>query len=87
MEVMKRVYFTTVVGTEHKHIPFEIPGEIYFHELVVEVARKFGIGTEQIAVSSEMGEALTSSDFNETVNEIIRKYGTGFQIINRGIVG
>ncbi len=87
MGSLKRIYFTNVVGTEHKQIPFETPGEIIFHELVVEVAKKFSIATEQIAVSSEMGNTLTITDFNSTVDEIINKYGTAFQVINRGIVG
>ncbi|UJG44005.1 MAG: hypothetical protein K9W46_02200 [Candidatus Heimdallarchaeum endolithica] len=87
MEPLKRLYFTTIVGTEHKQIPFETPGSIIFHELIVEVSKKFGISTEQIAISSEMGETLTVSDFQSTVDEIIRKYGTAFQVINRGVVG
>ncbi|MHA1303063.1 MAG: hypothetical protein ACTSQE_14235 [Candidatus Heimdallarchaeaceae archaeon] len=87
MESLKRLYFTTIVGTEHKQIPFETPGDIIFHELVVEVAKKFGIATEQIAISSEMGETLTVTDFNSPVEDIIRKYGTAFQVINRGVVG
>ncbi len=87
MGSLKRIYFTNVVGTEHKQIPFETPGEIIFHELVVEVAKKFSIATEQIAISSEMGNTLTITDFNSTVDEIISKYGTAFQVINRGIVG
>ncbi|MHA1204590.1 MAG: hypothetical protein K9W45_01750 [Candidatus Heimdallarchaeum aukensis] len=87
MESLKRLYFTTIVGTEHKQIPFETPGSIVFHELIVEVSKKFGIATEQIAISSEMGETLTVSDFQSTVDEIIRKYGTAFQVINRGVVG
>ncbi len=87
MDTLKRLYFTTIVGTEHKQIPFESPGDIIFHELVVEVAKKFGLSTEQIAISSEMGETLTVTDFNSTIDEIIRKYGTAFQVINRGVVG
>ena len=87
MGSLKRLYFTNVVGTEHKQIPFETPGEIVFHELVVEIAKKFGIATEQIAISSEMGETLTATDFNSTVDEVINRYGTAFQVINRGIVG
>ena len=87
MGSLRRIYFTNVVGTEHKQIPFETPGEIIFHELIVEVAKKFSIATEQIAVSSEMGNTLTITDFNSTVDETISKYGTAFQVINRGIVG
>ncbi|MHA1828513.1 MAG: hypothetical protein ACTSX6_07685 [Candidatus Heimdallarchaeaceae archaeon] len=87
MGSLRRLYFTNVVGTEHKQIPFETPGEIIFHELVTEIAKKFGISVEQIAISSEVGETLTASDFNLTVDAIIKEYGTAFQVINRGVVG
>ena len=87
MEVLKRLYFTTTVGTEHKQIPFETPGTIIFRDVVKEVAKKFGLSTEQVAISSEMGEGLTETDLNSPVDEIIRKYGTAFLVINKGVVG
>ena len=87
MSTLKRLYFSSVIGTEHKQMPFEVPGDIIFHELIAEVAKKFSIASEQIAISSELGETLTATDFTLSVGEIFEKYGPAFQVINRGVVG
>ncbi len=87
MESMFRLYFKTIVGQEHKQAPFEAPGDVIFRDLVVEVAQKFGIPNEQVAIANEMDETLTSTDLQLTIKEIVKLYGTGFEVINRGVVG
>jgi len=84
---LRRLYFTTTVGTEHKQIPFETPGDIIFREVIAEIVKKFGLAVEQVSISSEMGEGLTNTDFNSPVEEVIRRYGTAFLVINKGVVG
>ena len=87
MSPIKVLYFTSVIGVEPKQMPFESSEDVLFHEVVNEIAKKFGIANEQIAITSQMGETLTASDLNSKVKVIVKKYGTAFQVINRGVVG
>lgn len=79
--------FTPTVGTYQEEIPFESPGSVKFQNVVQEIGKKLGLALEDIAICKAGGAAMVSSDYILTVDEIIRKYGAKFQIINRGVVG
>jgi hypothetical protein len=85
--MMKVLYFTTTVGTEHQQIPFETVGTVKFFEVLNEIAKKLNLTAEGIAVAPPGGAALVYTDYQLTVDEVITKYGPYFSIINRGIVG
>ena len=84
MHILK---FTPTVGTHTDEFPFESPGTVKFIKAVDEVGKKLNLTREAIIISVPGGAALTSSEFNMTVDEIVTKYGERFQIGNRGIVG
>ena len=87
MENMRVIYFTTRIGPEKKQIPFETPNTLIFLDIVAEIAKKLGLNFESISISTPGGNTLTDSNFNETVDGVIKKFGTSFEIIDRGVVG
>ena len=82
-----KLYFSTVIGAKHNRLPYESPNKIIFREVIVEIAKKLSIDSEQIAISSKFGDVLTKTDFNKTVEVIVEEYGDSFDVINRGVVG
>ncbi len=81
------LHFTPTVGTYQEDIPFESPGTVKFQNVVQEIGKKLGLALEDVAICKAGGAAMVSSDYILTVDEIVGKYGSKFQIINRGVVG
>ena len=79
--------FITTAGAEREQFTQEFPRDVQFFRTIAEIARKLNMKNEDIVITVPGATALTSSEMNLTVEEIIRKYNTTFTIINRGIVG
>jgi len=84
---MRVLYFTTRVGPDKEQIPFETPKSLQFLDVASEIAKKLGLNFEAMAICTPGGNTLTVNEFNESVEDIIKKYGTSFEIIDRGVVG
>ena len=70
--MLKVMYFTTTVGTEHQQIPFETAGSVKFFEVLNEIAKKLNLSSEGIAVAPPGGAALVYTDYQLTVDEVIK---------------
>lgn len=81
------IYFINTIGTEQTEVRREAAPDIPLRSLLIDVAKKFGISSEQIAISNIRGETLTKDDFNRPIKDIVRIYGDRLQVINRGDVG
>ena len=87
MEAMKVLKFQSTMGTYQEEFPIEVPGSVKFQKIVSEVGKKLNLSGEAITIHPPGGAALTSTDYNRTVDDVINLYGNRFKIINRGIVG
>lgn len=87
MEAMKIVKFQSTIGKYREEFPIEVPGSVKFQRVVGEVGKKLNLSNESITIHPPGGAALTSTDYNRVVDDIINLYGNRFKIINRGVVG
>ena len=81
------LYFINTMGVEQSEVRREAAPDIPLSSLLLDVAKKFGISSDQITVSSIRGETLTKDDFNKPIKDIKRIYGDRLQVVNRGDVG
>jgi len=82
------LYFVNKMGEENVDVRREAGPDILFSELVFDVAKKFGIPSEWIIVSTHSGMTITKSDFNLPIKEIRRKYNSDrFTLSSQGDVG
>ncbi|MEM2636930.1 MAG: hypothetical protein QXL15_01120 [Candidatus Korarchaeota archaeon] len=59
-----------------------------FKEAVIEACEKYGLKVANVTVTPFGGSGITATELNDdTVEEIVRKYGIYFNIVDRGIVG
>lgn len=87
MEAMRIVKFQSTIGTFREEFPIEVPGSVKFQRIVGEVGKKLNLTSEAITIHPPGGAALTSTDYNRSVDDVINLYGNRFKIINRGVVG
>src|SRR5271157_164428 len=82
------IYFSTRIGEETGQVPFPVAPSLQFGEIIPEIAAKFGVDSQNLAIATAGGgNTLTPTDLLKTVEEVVRRYGNQFEIINRGIVG
>ena len=79
--------FVVTIGAEPETFVQEFPEQVLFFRCIKEIVRKLSLLAEDIVISVPGGSALTNSEYNLTVDEISKRYGDTFTIINRGIVG
>ncbi|MCY3412142.1 MAG: hypothetical protein INQ03_10965 [Candidatus Heimdallarchaeota archaeon] len=85
--MMKILKFQSTVGSNRNEFPIEVMATVKFQKIVGEVGKKLNLPNESITIHPPGGAALTFTDYNKTVEEIIEAYGDRFRIINRGVVG
>ncbi len=87
MQNIHTIYFSTRIGEVTNQVPFPVAPSLVFLEILPEIAGKFGVDTQNLAIATIGGNTLTPTDLNTTVEAVVKKYGNQFEIINRGIVG
>ncbi len=87
MQPINTIYFSTRIGEVTNQVPFPVAPSLPFFEILPEIAAKFNVNTQNLSVACIGGNTLTPTDFNATVEEVVKKYGNQFEIVNRGIVG
>lgn len=84
---LNTIYFVNKFGSEKKQIPFPIARNIKLMDVVPEISKKFGISSQNICIANMGGQVLTYTDLMSPVGELVDKFGSVFDIIDRGIVG
>lgn len=84
---LNTIYFVNKFGSEKKQIPFPIAHNIKLMDVVPEISKKFGISSQNICIANMGGQVLTYTDLMSPVGELVDKFGSVFDIIDRGIVG
>ena len=87
MQMINTIYFSTRIGEVTNQVPFPVAPSLIFYEIIPEIAGKFGVDSQNLAIATIGGNTLTPTDMGKTVEEVVKKYGNQFEIINRGIVG
>ena len=82
------IYFSTRIGEATSQVPFPVAPSLQFNEIIPEIAAKFGIDSQNLAIATAGGgNTLTPTDLLNSVENVVKRYGNQFEIINRGIVG
>ena len=87
MNVPDTIYFSTRIGEIATLVPFPVSPSLQLAEIIPEVAHKFNIKEENLAITSVAGNILTPTDYMDTIEQIITRFGNQFELINRGVVG
>lgn len=82
-----RFFFLNQFSIEKTEIRVEVSIEEIFSEILLEVAKKFGITTGQIVVANNLGESIPQNDWNKNASKIKKIYGERFYLFIRGDVG
>ncbi len=85
--LINTIYFSTRIGEITNQVPFPVAPSLVFFEILPEIAAKFGVDSQNLAIATIGGNTLTPTDLNNTVEVVVKKYGNQFEIINRGVVG
>lgn len=87
MQSINTIYFSARIGESTSMVPFPVSPQLQFFEIIPEVAAKFGVDEQNLAVATIGGATLTPTDMAGTVEQVTQQYGNQFEIINRGVVG
>ena len=77
------IYFVNKLSTGTHQIPFVILPNQTMVDILPEIAKKFNMHMQNVAIACEGGKTLTIDDYNFPIRYLIEKYGKIFDIIDR----
>ncbi|MBD3190967.1 MAG: hypothetical protein GF308_10005 [Candidatus Heimdallarchaeota archaeon] len=81
------IIFKATIGGRKNEVKRVAAPDILLQELIVDVAKKFNIVCDSVALATISGHVLTPDDFELSIRQIRRIYGDTLTIINRAVVG
>lgn len=85
--MLTKLRFITTTGIKEESFDFEFPEDVRMMQSIKDVAKKLQLNAEDIVLAPPGGTALTATQYQMRIKEVINQFGTVYTIINRGIVG